>query len=136
MVVFDHINVKVKCRDQAAFEAELDTTEYQDDETPDREDADGSKIICRYIEVQANKFWQVKVKVSPKFDWQDADLVVARLYLDGKDVESQCLYKPKVPLGSAKARLQGSWSEDFKFLLFKFADLEIREFQCHATCTS
>lgn len=129
MVSFNHIEVRVKCRDQAATENEQIATEHEDDERPD----DGSNIICRYIEVQANQFWQVKIKVGRRFDWQDADLVVVRLFLDGKYTGGQCLRKPKTPgADSVKGRLYGTWSESSKFLLFKFADLETRKPFFHA----
>lgn len=130
MVSFDHIHVQVKCRAEAASEIEQVATEYEDEECPD----EGS-LICRYIEVQANQYWKVKATIGRHFDWQNADLVTVRLYLDGKYTAGQCLSRPALP-ASVKARLKGTFSGDSKYLLFKFADLETRELHIHRRRTN
>lgn len=121
MVSFQNIDVEVKCGHHRA-------TEYLDDDNPnDEPDNDEPDSINRYIEVRPNELWRVKGTVGRHFDWQNADIVVMRVYLDGKHSASRSLHRPKFPGVEVVGRLDGAWSGSSEFLRFKFADLETRE---------
>lgn len=117
MVSFQNIEVNVKCGHHRA-------AEYLDDDNP----VDEPGSINRYVEVKSNEYWRVKGTIGRDFDWQDADVVVMRVYLDGKYSTGACLMKPKPPsIESVRARVNGAWASSSKFLRYKFADLETRE---------
>lgn len=128
MVKLNHVSVWLVCGDQ-----HRPATEYLDDEAADEDQP--RRNLTRLVEVQSNETWSARIRVHEDFDWQGANIVAVKLWIDGKRACKVALTKNRHQPGQfvhgGIRHMTVVSGEDVKFLQFRFADLETSKSKYH-----
>jgi hypothetical protein len=102
MAVIDQLTVEIKSGNVTLQEYEVPEDEQVDRDLLDRPPP--NKQVVKYLEAVSNAEFEIRCAVSPGFVFGDADYLSFRIYVDGKFVAGEHVYKAKY-LARSKGRV-------------------------------